>query len=102
MNEGKDDVVIIVVSTPEMVIAPEWVKNTMSRHKIKLNGKKTTQTKVYWGVKQPIKGYQTKLIDVIEKIMVFDPKAASWLRDNFLKTSNDLIFVEEKCCVLSN
>ena len=83
-----------------MVMAPEWVKQTMVKNKIKLVAIEATQIKVYWGIKQPIKGYQTKLIDLIDKMTKFDQKSADWLRDNFLKTSNELIFIEEKCCSL--
>ena len=93
---------IKIVSLPQMVLAPEWVRQPMVRNNLELeNIVETTEIKVFWGVKTPIKGYQVKLVDVIEKIMVFDQKAALWLKDHLLINTDHLIFIEEKCCVLS-
>jgi len=91
MNEEKDDVVIRIISAPEMVIAPEWVRNTMIN--IELKARETTEIKVCGAVKTPIKGYIVSLKEVIDA-----SKTSNWLKDNLLRDPNQLIFFEKTCC----
>lgn len=96
MNEGKDNVGIRIISAPEMVIAPEWVRNIMVG--IKLNAKETTEIKVCGTIKTPIKGYLVSLIEVIEVAKTSNNNAATWLRDNSLRNTRELVFFEHTCC----
>lgn len=88
---------IRIASISDMVMAPDWVKHSMIN--IELGDvEETTEVKVFWGVKKPILGHNFKLVEVIEVLMTSNKKSATWLRDNLLRDTNQLIFLEKACC----